>query len=82
MPPVRMLFDLTTAHAIVDDRPFQAAEIFAPDDETIYLWYAADGCAIGTTIRSKRLYLETDPPSRGAEGTFTVDRPGDWSGVI
>jgi len=76
-PPIR-LFDLTTAHGIVDERPFEPSRVFAADDEVIFLWYAADGCAIGTTIRSTWLYLETDPPSRVTEGSVVVDRDGDW----
>jgi hypothetical protein len=76
-PPIR-LFDLTTAHAIVDEKPFEPSRVFVPDDEAIFLWYAADGCAIGTTIRSTWLYLETDPPSRLTEGSVVVDRQGDW----
>ncbi len=76
-PPLR-LFDLTTAHGIVDDRPFLPAKVFVPDDPVIYLWYAADGCAIGTTIRSTWWYVDTDPPSRLSEAAVTVDREGDW----
>ena len=76
-PPPR-LFDLTTAHGIVDERPFRPARVFAPDDEVIYLWYAAEGCAIGTTIRSTWLYLDTDPPTRLSDATVTVDRDGNW----
>jgi hypothetical protein len=76
-PPPR-LFDLTTAHGIVDERPFRPARVFAPDDEVIYLWYAAEGCAIGTTIRSTWLYLDTDPPSQLSDATVAVDRDGDW----
>ena len=76
-PPLR-LFDLTTAHAIVDEKPFEPSRVFAQDDEVIFLWYAADGCAIGTTIRSTWLYLETTPPSRLTEGSVMVDREGDW----
>lgn len=76
-PPLR-LFDLTTAHGIVNDRPFQPATVFAPDDPVVYVWYAAEGCAIGTTIQSTWLYLETDPPSRLSDGAVTVDRDGEW----
>jgi len=72
------LFDLATAHGIIEERPFQPARVFAPDDEVVYLWYAAEGCAIGTTIRSTWRYLETDPASRLSEATVTVDRDGDW----
>ena len=75
--PAIRLFDLTTAHGIVDEKPFQPARVFAPDD-IIYLWYAAEDCAIGTTIESIWSYLETDPPFRLGEGTVTVDRVGDW----
>jgi hypothetical protein len=52
--------------------------VFVPDDDVIVLWYAADGCTIGTTIRSTWLYLETNPPSRLTEGSVVVDREGDW----
>jgi hypothetical protein len=77
LAPIR-LFDLTTAHAIVDEKPFEPSRVFAQDDPVIYLWYAADGCAVGTTIRSTWLYMETNPPSHLTEGTVTVDREGDW----
>jgi hypothetical protein len=77
-PPSTRLFDLTTAHGIVDERPFEPSRVFVPDDDVIVLWYAADGCTIGTTIRSTWLYLETDPPSRLTEGSVVVDREGDW----
>jgi hypothetical protein len=76
-PPIR-LFDLTTAHAIIDERPFEPSRVFVPDDDVIFLWYAAEGCAIGTTIRSTWLYMETNPPSRLTEGSVIVDREGDW----
>jgi len=76
-PPLR-LFDLTTAHGVVDERPFRPTHVFAPDDEVIYLWYAAEGCGIGTKIRSTWWYLDTDPPSRLTDGTVTVDRAGNW----
>lgn len=75
--PIR-LFDLTTAHAIVEEKPFEPSRVFAQDDPVIYLWYAADGCAVGTTIRSTWLYMETNPPSHLTEGSVTVDREGDW----
>ena len=76
-PPIR-LFDLTTAHGIVDELPFEPSRVFASDDDVIFLWYAADGCVIGTTIRSTWLYLETNPRSRLAEGSVVIDREGDW----
>ena len=72
------LFDLTTAHGIVDERPFLPTRVFARADRVVYLWYAAEGCAIGSTIRSTWWYLDTDPPSRLAEAAVTVDRDGDW----
>jgi hypothetical protein len=72
------LFDLTTAHGIVDEKPFEPSRVFAQDDDVIVVWYAAEGRVIGTTIRSTWLYLETTPPSRLTEGTVTVDREGDW----
>jgi hypothetical protein len=77
-PPSTRLFDLTTAHGIVNEQPFEPSRVFVPDDEVIFLWYAANGCTIGTTIRSTWLYLETDPPSRLTEGFVVVDREGDW----
>jgi len=77
-PPSIRLFDLTTAHGIVNEQPFEPSRVFVPDDDVIVLWYAADGCTIGTTIRSTWLYLETDPPSRLTEGSVVVDREGDW----
>ena len=75
--PIR-LFDLTTAHAIVDEKPFEASRVFASDDDVIFLWYTAEGCTVGTTIRSTWLYLETNPPSRLTEGSVLVDREGAW----
>lgn len=76
-PPVRF-FDLTTAHGIVDERPLHPATVFAPDEEVIYVWYAAEGCAIGTTIRSAWVYLETDPPFRLADASVVVEQAGTW----
>jgi hypothetical protein len=75
--PVR-LFDLKTAHGIAEQRPVEPSSVFAADDDVIYLWYAAEGCAIGTTIRSTWFYMETNPPSRLGEASVTVDRDGDW----
>jgi hypothetical protein len=72
------LFDLTTAHGIVDEKPFRPARVFAPDDDVVYVWYRADGCTVGTTIRSIWFYLETDPPLQFSEGSVTVDRPDRW----
>lgn len=76
-PAVR-LFDLTTSRGVAGDKASQPTRVFAPDDDVIYLWYAADGCAVGTTIRSTWLYLETDPPFRIAEGDVTVTRSDTW----
>jgi hypothetical protein len=76
-PSIR-LFDLTTARAIVDEKPSEATRIFRPDDEVIYLWYAAEGCTAGTTIRTIWFYLETDAPLRFADNAVTVDRSGAW----
>ncbi len=56
LSPAR-LFDLTTAHGIDGDKPFGLSSVFGPDDDVVYLWYAAEGWAIGTTIRSVWLYL-------------------------
>jgi hypothetical protein len=72
------LFDLTTAHGIAGDKASQPTRVFAPDDDVIYLWYAADGCGVGTTIRATWLYLETDPPFRIAAGDATVTRDDNW----
>ena len=72
------LFDLTTAHGVVDEKPFRPAQVFAPDDDPVYVWYRADGCTVGTTIRSIWFYLETDPPQRFSEAAVTVDRPDNW----
>ena len=72
------LFDLTTAHGVVDREPFRPTQLFAPDDNPIYLWFRAEGCTTGTTITSLWFYLETDPPLRFREGVVTVDRPDDW----
>ena len=76
--PLR-LFDLTTAHGIVDDRPFRPTPVFAPGDNPIYVWFRGEGCTTGTTITSAWDYLETDPPLRFTEGEVVlVNRPGDW----
>jgi hypothetical protein len=52
--------------------------VFAPTDSTIYLWFRAEGCTAGMTIKSVWFYLEADPPVRFAEGIVTVARPDDW----
>ena len=76
--PLR-LFDLTTAHGIVDDRPFRPTQVFAPGDNPIYVWFRGEGCITGTTITSVWYYLETDPPLRFTEGEVVIaNRPGDW----
>ena len=75
--PLR-LFDLTTAHGIVDDRPFRPTQVFAPGDNPIYVWFGAEGCSVGTTITSVWYYLETEPPLRFTEGEVVVNRLGDW----
>lgn len=72
------LFDLTTAHGIIGDKPFQPTRVFASDDDVVYLWYAAEGCGVGTTITSTWWYLETEPPFRLAEGAVTVTDDGNW----
>lgn len=77
-PPPLRLFDLTTAHGVVDKRPFRPAQVFAPGDNPICVWFRGEGCTTGTTIRSLWYYLETDPPLRFTEGKVVVDRPGDW----
>ncbi len=77
-PAGARLFDLTTARAIIDEKPSEPTRLFRPDDETIYLWYAAEGCADGMTIRSVWSYLETDPPLQFADSAVTVDREGTW----
>jgi hypothetical protein len=76
--PAIRLFDLTTARGVVDNKPFRPTQVFAPDDNPIYLWYRGEGCITGTTIRSIWFYLETDPPLQFSEGAVTVDNPGDW----
>lgn len=76
--PAIRLFDLTTAHGVVDNKPFRPTQVFAPDDNPIYVWFRGEGCITGTTIRSVWFYLDTDPPLRFSEGAVTVDRPGDW----
>jgi hypothetical protein len=72
------LFDLTTAHGVVDRKPFRPTQVFAPDDNPIYAWFRGEGCTTGTTIRSVWFYLETDPPLRFTEGTVTVERLDNW----
>jgi hypothetical protein len=72
------LFNLTTAHGIQNNEPFEPARVFAPEDDVIYLWYAAEGCAAGTVIRSTWIYLDADPPLEFADGTVTVERSDDW----
>jgi hypothetical protein len=70
--------DLTTAHGVVDGRPFRPTHVFAPDDNPIYVWFRGEGCMAGTAIRSVWFYLETDPPLRFGDVTVVVDRPDDW----
>lgn len=72
------LFDLATAHGVVDGRPFRPTQVFAPDDNPIYAWFRGEGCMTGTAITSVWFYLETDPPLRFGEATVVVDRPDDW----
>jgi hypothetical protein len=72
------LFDLTTAHGVVDGRPFRPTRRFAPEDNPIYVWFRGEGCMTGTAITSVWFYLETDPPLRFGEATVVVDRPDDW----
>jgi hypothetical protein len=72
------LFDVTTAHGVVDKRPFRPTQVFAPRDNPIYIWFRGEGCSTGTTIRSLWYYLETDPPLRFTEGEVVVERPDDW----
>jgi hypothetical protein len=76
--PAIRLFDLTTAHGVADNKPLRPTQVFAPDDNPIYVWFRAEGCITGMTIRSVWFYLETDPPLRFGEGAVTVDRPDDW----
>ena len=77
LPRLR-LFDLTTAHGVVDNRPFRPAQVFAPGDNPIFVWFRGEGCTIGTTIKSLWYYLETDPPLRFTEGKVVVERTGNW----
>lgn len=72
--PLR-LFDLTTAHGVVDNRPFRPTQVFAPGDNPIYVWFRGEGCITGTTITSRWYYLETDPPLRFTEGEIIVHGP-------
>ena len=72
------LYDLTTAHGIVDTRPFRPTQVFAPGDNPIYVWFRGEGCTTGTTIKSLWYYLETNPPLRFTEGEVVVERPDDW----
>lgn len=72
------LFDVTTAHGVVENRPFRPTQVFTPDDNPIYVWFRGEGCIAGTAITSVWFYLETDPPLRFGEATVVVDRPDDW----
>lgn len=72
------LFDLTTAHGVVDKQPYRPTRVFLPQDSPIYVWFRGEGCTTGTTIRSVWFYLETDPPLRFSEGTVTVERLDNW----
>ncbi len=76
--PRARLFDLTTAHGIENEQPLQPASSFPPEEDAIYLWYEAEGCAIGTTIRSVWFYMETDPPTRLASAAVVVEQDGTW----
>src|SRR5689334_9817904 len=77
-PPKVRFFDVTTAHGVRNERPYLRSKVFAPDDNPIYVWFRAEGCTAGTTIRSAWFYLDADPPLRFREGEITVDRLGDW----
>ena len=72
------IFDVTTAHGIVDNRADRPSKIFAPDDNPIYVWFRAEGCTIGTTITSVWYYVDADPPIHISEGSVTVEVLDDW----
>ena len=76
--PDPRVFDATTAHGVVDGKPDRPTGLFSPDDNPIYVWFRAERCAIGTTIRSVWYYEETDPPLRFSEGSVMVEVLDDW----
>ena len=75
------IYDVTTAHAVIDARPVRPTAVFAPDDSPIYVWFRAEGCPIGMTIHSRWYYLGGDAPLLFADGTLLVDRNDDWGQV-
>ena len=77
-PRVLRIFDVTTAHGIVDRKPDRPTSVFAPDDNPIYVWFRAEGCTIGTTITSVWYYVDADSPIRISEGSVTVEVLDDW----
>jgi hypothetical protein len=77
-PGEARIFDVTTARGVADRTPDRPTRLFSPDDNPIYVWFRAEGCAIGTTIRSIWYYEDTDPPLRFSEGAVTVDVIDDW----
>ena len=76
--PALRIFDVTTAHGIVDKRPDRPTSVFAPDDNPIYVWFRAEGCTIGTTITSVWYYVDADSPIHIREGSVTVEVLDNW----
>ena len=75
------LFDVTTAHGVFDGAPVKPADLFAPDETPIYVWFRCEGCTIGAIITSSWFYLEPNPPLRFAHGSVTgsaVESPEDF----
>jgi hypothetical protein len=66
------LFDVTTAHGVVDGAPVEPADVFTPEVSPIYVWYRCEGCTMGTVITSSWFYLEPEPSVRFAHGSVTV----------
>ena len=46
------LFDVVTAHRVIDGVPLEPTDVFTPEDTPIYVSFRCDGCAIGMVITS------------------------------
>jgi hypothetical protein len=72
------LFDVTTAHGVVDGAPEEPADVFTPEESPIYVGYRCEGCTMGTLITSSWFYLDQEPPIRFAHGSVTVKTLEDF----
>ena len=72
------LFDVVTAHGVIEGVPVEPTDVFTPDDTPIYVSFQCDGCAIGMVITSSWWYLEREPPLRFGTGAETVETLEDF----